>query len=370
MRKKIGILTFHRADNYGAVLQNYALQQIIRQLGLEGETIDYCYGYIDKVYDMHYLRKRRNLKQFINYTLSYLLNFNAKRKRKNKFKTFRKEKLSISRPYSETEILDGNIDLKYDVIITGSDQVWNPQLVKGTAFNIYALDFKTNARKISYAASAGGENAFTNHLLSKVKKLDEITVREKTLSDWLEKNGIPAHCVCDPVLLLPKEFWEKEFCEKKDRKKYVFLYYVGSEDKTRRKNTCKLTKQIAKERGLAVHYAVSINKDTFMLGHNVFSDGPKEFINEIRNADFIVASSFHAVAFSIIFEKQFVTVLHEKTGNRVKDFLEMLNLSDRIISDFNTSTNDLTLIDYKSVNKRIDEYRNESINLLKTMINR
>lgn len=366
--KKIGIITFHRADNYGAVLQNYALQQVIKSRDFDVETIDYCYKDIDKVYDLRYVKRGDTLKKVINHTLAYILNYRVKKKRKDKFDIFRKSQLSLSTTYTSKEILGGAFVDSYDVIITGSDQVWNPQLVKGEAINVYTLHFQANAKKIAYAASAGGENAFTDMLLSKISSIDEISVREKSLQKWIQGNGIPAQCVCDPVLLLSKEFWIRKFGKKSKNNKYLFLYYVGSEDKIRRKKTCELTRKIAKKKKLSIRCASTINPDTFMVGHNVFSDGPKEFLNEIINADFVIASSFHAVAFSIIFEKQFITVLHENTGSRVKDFLEMLNLSDRIAFGYDILKDELPLIDYNKVNKKLDEYISLSTNILFSML--
>lgn len=244
-------------------------------------------------------------------------------------------------------------------------------IVNYTALTVYMLDFPTDAKKISYAASTGKCDILTPEFIDRIKLLDRISVREKSLSDILSHENIDVYCVCDPVFLLQRHFWDEK-SEQITNKigKYIFLYYVDGEGRERREDICRLATAISTEYNLPIRYSATINKSTINIGKNVFSDGPLQFIAEIKNASFVVASSFHAIVFSIIFEKEFVAILHKRTGDRVKDLLCMLNLSDRIVENIDDyKKKNFAPIDYRVINMKLESFRKYSLSILEKMIN-
>lgn len=362
MSKKLGILTFHRADNFGAVLQNYALQQAIISLCVSPETIDYHSKRIDEAYRVFrkptckesFSRKFKNrIWDIINLKNAYIS--------KMRFENFRKQYLAISSSeYSVNNISDSD----FDIYLSGSDQIWNKEIIGEEDESVFSLSF-TNQKKATYAASCGNVNCLIDKT-DALKEINIISVRELELSIFLGEKGICSVVVLDPVFLLDKEQWNALIKDIPIRKnKYVFLYYIDSG----RDVAALIANKISHELGLQVYYPKRYDKTSIKnhYGISSFSDGPLEFIAEIANAEFVVVSSFHGAAFSIIMEKEFVAVLHEKTGERVKNLLVELGLEDRIVTDsddFERRRHTFKKIDYKLVKERIDLMKGKSLECL------
>lgn len=326
--KKIGIVTFHNADNYGAVLQNYALQKEIEKMQNEVETIDYHCEEIEKGYRLWTPFEETEINKVLHIIFWRILNFPGMILHRCRFKQFRKNNLKLSAWCDASNIKD--YSNHYDVCITGSDQVWNMRLMQAN-MDAYSLAF-VKGKKASYAASSGTDSITDQNLLSNIKKLDYVTVREKSLQDFLRINNVDSELVCDPVFFLSREEWSTLIKKKKaDDKGHIFAYFLGSN----RDKICDIACYISKEENLKIKSVVKISRHTLRLGGSSFGDGPIEFIEDIANARYVVASSFHAVVFSIIFEKEFITILDTVASSRVKDLLEYLNLSDRIVADLN-----------------------------------
>lgn len=358
---KIGILTFHRADNYGAILQNYALQNILTLSGFQAVTIDYRSRNIEKWYQIRIIERNGGVLHCIKGTLLNCYNYTQSVKRKKAFDYFRKRMLLISNSVDQNSIKQILDD--YDIFICGSDQVWNEKIIGKEDVKVYSLQFVEHKYKASYAASAGSTKYLSKEILSDISKLNYITVRETSLSNFLMKKKINAVPVCDPVFLMDKVQWStilEPLVQKHNLNSYLLLYYIESH----RKETCQIAKYIAKRKGLKIIYPSRKCKDSLGVGKCVYDDGPFEFVSDIAHADFVVASSFHAVAFSIIFHKEFVVILHDTTGDRVKDLLEKVGLEERIITgieDYEDKENSFKLIDYSKVDSMLTEWRNYSL---------
>lgn len=363
--KKIGILTFHRADNFGAVLQNYALQQAIKMLGMEVETIDYRSPTLEMQYRFWNFAKRGEV---LLYTLkqiaSAILNLHNIIISKKKFENFRKNYLKISvREYDADTIST----TEYDVYIAGSDQIWNKEIIGKEDIPAYTLAF-TEAHTAAYGASCGSEDYLIDDVET-ISRIQLITVREQQLCDRLKKMSIVSKVVCDPVFLLNREKWLKVIRNMTQiRHKYVFLYYIDEG----KEQAAMIAKAIAFSIKAKVHYPRKYDKAALInhYGINRFSDGPLDFLNEIYQAEYVVSSSFHGVAFAILMEKEFVAVLHKKTGERVKNLLEYLGLEERIVfdrQDFQKRSPYWGPIDYNRVRIKLSEYREKSMECLKEM---
>lgn len=363
--KKIGIITFHRADNFGAVLQNYALQQAVMMLGMEAETIDYYSPAIEMPYKIFGSAKPRGLlSHIVKQTVNIILNSHNVIISRRKYKEFRENYLNISREKYDTDTIS---NAAYDVYIAGSDQIWNKGIIGEEDISAYTLAF-AKEHTAAYGASCGSIEYLIDEVES-ISKIQMITVREQQLFNELKNRGIASKVVCDPVFLLNRDKWKKMIRNMAHAKhKFVFLYYIDEG----REQAVLIAKAIAAATKAKIHYPRKYDKASLLnnYGINKFSDGPLDFLNEIDQAEYIVSSSFHGVAFAILMEKEFTVVLHKKTGERAKNLLYSLGLEERIVSDkedFQKRSPHWKPINYNEVRKKLDEFRKESMECLRKM---
>lgn len=347
---KIAIVTFQDAQNYGAVLQAFALKSIISTYA-KCDVINYYNEYF------HATEENRN---FIRSIISGL--YKKKRKiRANGFNKFLNEYIIN---FGEEIHDDGleRLNYEYDLFITGSDQVWNLQCSGHNT--VYFLDFvKDHRKKSSYAASFGGDDI--GHKKEYERLLGDfanISVREesgqKLIKDILGKS-VPV--VLDPTFLPEKEFWINSF-QLRFSKSYILIYEVlnGIEIEN-------YARELARKTGLRIVCITSSNKPK--VGMNVIREaGPVEWLNLFSNSAYILTNSFHGVAFSLIFEKQFyveLLSLSTKTNTRITELLHLLNLDDRVLSKkgFN-----LQEINYNVINSNLKKYKDASLDYLMKII--
>lgn len=356
--KKIGIVTFHSAHNYGAMLQVYSLQYVIKSLNYDVEVINYRNKEIDDQYKVFNINKN-NIKSIVKSILTSIVFYPKNKKRYKVFDKFMSDKLNLSKKYMNIDQLKKNPP-KYDVYITGSDQVWNYGIV-GELSDAYTLNFgDKDIKRISYAASIGDVNLVSEYNLeykNKLKSLNYISVREETAKQSLAKIiDRPIEVVLDPTLLLEKEDWDNVLeIQTKGHGKYILAYVVEYNEEY-----VKIVNYLSRVTGLKVIYFEKRNKNYDNVYKSAYTEGPFEFVNLIRNAEYIVATSFHATVFSIIFEKKFFVVPHVKTGDRVTNLLQKLNISDRAVYDINNFMSldfksDLCYEDVKSLLKKEKE---------------
>lgn len=319
--KKIGILTFQRTSNYGAIMQCYALNRKINDLGARAETLDYhCKA----------LEKKEKIKITKPKTVLKLMYQMYKQKRCNRFI---KKEVRMSKEYFPETIDKAD----YDAFIVGSDQVWNPKCTNDD--KNYYLCFNNNASKYSYAASIGLEEEKAMTILEKNKKyLSEFS--KISLREYLNIDNEKVRYDIDPVFLLNKDQW-KNICSKKLlRDKYVFVYTIGDPIKID-----EFTKELAKKENLKI---IS-NKKSFEF---ICNCSPYDFLSWIYNAEYIITNSFHGTAFSIIFNKKFYAECEGKNGvnTRILNLLKLLNKEECILKEdcFNVDNN------YKETNELVE----------------
>lgn len=320
--KKIGIITFHRADNYGAVLQAAALQRAIIWMGYSCEILDYDARIISKNYDVI-------LKTSVTQVLKSLLEYKERKHKKQVFDAFRNKQMLFSPPIDK-ENLEIIAD-QYDKIITGSDQVWNYNLTASDG--AYFLDFVQNShKKLSYAASFGiGEIPVNKFAWYKDKLADfgHISVREKTAVELVTKlTGNNAINDVDPVFLLSASDWASIMSARPTEKKYILAYMCDE-------ISASYAKKIADEKGLDlvnIVYYKSYRHPELNVGNCRMDLSPDEFLSYMYYADYVVTGSFHATAFSIIFNKKFVVSVPDNVGSRITDLLDRTGLQGRALS--------------------------------------
>lgn len=352
---KIGIITFHNADNYGAVLQNYALQQAILQMNHEPITINYRRRDSQKKKPTGNTGAHPVLERGLH-LLFHTINLEATLRRKRRFESFRSEHLRLS-PEKDQNDLQSDAR-EYDIYITGSDQVWNTRMIGGD-FHSYALGFVADRPKASYGASSGTSMISDTRLMEFIKALDYVTVRESSLCDYLRNQGICSNTVCDPVLLLEQAHWKKmiENVPAHTQGK-VFCYVIDDEIYP---VCCKIAQDVAS--GRRVCSPAPICKKLLRYHQkSVRSDGPLEFLADLNASDVVVTSSFHAVAFCILFEKDFIAVPYGSKGQRLTDLLELAGLQDRSFLSYEEfcKRGAMGEIDYEPVRQKISELRRAS----------
>lgn len=331
---KIATITYSWCQNWGAVLQAHALAKFLQMNGHEANVIDYR-GFDDKVI---YTVKS------IQDGLYSLIHYSACKNRVKKFAEFREEALYLSQQCDTTEQLE-KLEDQYDAFITGSDQVWNVGL--GVCEDFYLQFVKNREKCISYAASFGVSEIPEEHQADTIRGINHIkylSVREKSGAKIVNNlTGRVADVVLDPVFLLSENYWS-EFCTNSQatKEKYIFVYPTQITDELL--SAVKILRQTT---------GYEVVSPFVIPGARVVKDiGPKDFVWYIRNAEYVVASSFHATAFSLIFKKNLCVVPHKQTGARVLDLLNGLKLSDQCI--WNESY-ELRNTDYTIAEKIISE---------------
>ncbi len=367
--KKVDIITFQCAHNYGAILQVYALQQTIEKMHKKVEIINYKNKIIERQYKVINV-DRKNLKNFLKSIVSDILFFQKRYKRYQNFEKFIKERLNLTKIYKSEEALKNEPPIA-DVYITGSDQVWNSNITYGLQ-DAYTLNFgKKNIKRISYAASIGNSKISDNEkeiYKEKISIINNISVREESGKKALEQIIYsPIEVVLDPTLLLTKKQWENEIKTLTGNKEKYILAYVVEKDE----QYIKIVNNLSEKTGLKIIHFGKTNPGYKNVLKSAYTEGPLEFINYIKNAEYVVATSFHATVFSVIFHKKFFIIPHKKTGSRVTNLLDKLGIENRTFNtleefkniDYNFGTN------WDNVEERLGKERKKSLDWLEKSIN-
>ena len=353
---KIGILTQHFLLNYGGIIQNYALQQVLLKLGHEPLTFEH---------DTCYSRTRwllRTVKQILKTRSFNNLPIYPVYKERIGNKNFIKFVLNHINSVPVKDFVP-SLTAKYgiDAYVVGSDQVWRPAFNLGPRLGNMFLDFADDkVKKLSYAASFGckeWEYTKEQELMCGrlAKRFDAISVREASGIELCKQHlGVDATLVLDPTLLLTKDDYEKVCTDILTKDKHIFVYSLVVSDKV-----------------LAVASSISQKTELPVVvkqaGDKVREeDTIEDWFAEFRDADYVVTDSFHGMAFSIIFNKPFYIVMNPSGGNdRYISLLSQLGLMDRIVCDEKLPMNLENEIDWQKVNQKLQMLRKDSIQFLK-----
>ena len=363
---KIKTITCHNVYNTGASLQAYALIQYIKSLGHEAEIIDYIPDYL-KHYKLTGVANSAYNKPILK-ELYQLLKLPGRikaryGKRKKEFDNFTKKYLSLTPiHYSSYEELCANPP-EADVVFAGSDQIWNTLFQNGKDPAFYLQFMPASCVRASYAASFATleiADEWKGQVKNWLTEMEHISVRETTGLDILMDLGIDTGVqVMDPVFLLSKQEWEQMAEGEKISEKYIFLY-----DFDVREDIATYAKKIAVKNGWKVY---SFLKNPY--ADKCFQEeGPEMFLTLIKQSQMVISNSFHATAFSIIFEKEFVVFSRtESINTRMQDLLNKLNLSKRMKNDTKEIYRELP-IDYSNarilLEKSIAESKQYIVNVI------
>ncbi len=347
---KISILTFPKAINYGTALQAVALKKKLEDFKNDVCFLEHNCAEIEKSNSVFDFRECLNPK----YIIAHLYNLPVALKRKKSFKDFQKKYMSFSNDSPEG----------FDAVVAGSDQIWNYNLTNNDWF--YFLNFKKqNCKKIAYAGSFGlskiddDKKEIINNCLS---DFDYLSVREKTAQDILQNDfNIQSQLVLDPTLLLTEKDWQNFYNKDLYSTGFIYVYTVFNSP-TLWDFAYKLSKQTGKPIR-TIRYSKLHKPDAECC----FTAGPGEWLSHLSGADYVVTNSFHGVAFSINFNKQFFFELPpEKSGvgSRLADITARYGLENREISVANIDST----IDYTYTNQKLTEDRLSSEEFIKQFL--
>lgn len=363
--KKISLITIFDNPNFGTYLQALALGVVLERFNTKVEIVHYerpaWHVYSEFRTKTRFLDILRIFKAYIRGHKGITQPYECRK--------FVSRFLSITPTYYSYDDLVKNPPIA-DKYLTGSDQVWNTIHNHGLDKSFYLGFVSTDKPKYAYAASIGMDHIpdeykkETKELLS---QYSNITVREKTSVKLLREIGINSSLVLDPTLLLSAEEWRKYMSTKfKYSEPYVLIYSV--ESKERGCEVLKIAREVARELFCKVVEVSYFGPDKKIEGCDdyYFYATPDMFLSLVANARFIVGSSFHVTAFSINFNKQFITVAPDRFSSRIDSLLTLTGLMDRKLSDSNCFNRKLIEpIDFSYANHKIKEERETSFGFIK-----
>lgn len=359
---KIGILTYHRSHNYGALLQAIALRLFLEEQGHDVYYVDYWPKYHKQMYQLFdaYKFKHRRMGGKIGYIRTLITSFIPKVKRIEAFESFIKTFIvPYCKKYTDTAI-------QYDAIIYGSDQIWRKQERLNNAFN--SMYFAQNELKanlhISYAASMGEicvDEKDREALKKMFKRFTSLGVREESLKDLIKGLGFEkVELNIDPTLLLNKDQWTKIISVKRlVATKYALVYDLHPKSFDR----CNLNE-----------YCINNSLDLIYLegnakasdGKTFSTGGPEVMLSLIAFADTVFTSSYHGLVFSLLFQKN-VYASFKTNSDRAKTLMNRVGIERRLVnhdSDFS----DTCPIDYSKVDRCISEMVKDSVYYIETAL--
>ena len=381
---KIAILSQPLHNNYGGLLQNYALQQVLKKMGYEVETINWNSRSFHPFKDWIWRRKR------------FILSYIRKGVEKAPYYMSKKEFTIISR--NTRQFIENNISLcpvfvtkakmfkdidkryRYDTYIVGSDQVWRPMYnpMQTSMF----LDFLTrnDVNRIAYAASFGTSDWTFDAELSKTcaqlaKRFDTISVREKSGVDLCMRYfGVEAKQVLDPTLLLDRKVYEKLIAGKDEKpcEGELFYYFLDLDDDKKRILDTVADRLNMKPFTVMPKYQSGNRTKKNVKNHieDCVFNPVEDWLQGFKNSKMVLVDSFHGVIFAIIFNKPFWVIGNSLRGNtRFESILSLFGLQDRFIDNPSLADRNWdTPIDWNKVNDIKEKETEQSINLLRNAI--
>ena len=354
-KEKVGILTFQKTLNYGAILQLYALNNTLKRMGKEPVIINYQNEKIENT-EFPKLKNSTKPKALLRMFAYYVWTINKRKV----FNLFEREHFKTTKEYDKNNFRE--LEEEFEKIIVGSDQVWNTNLTNGD-MNYFLKDLSKRVEKYSYAASFGvgeiNQLQETDKMTSSLIEFKKIGVREleglKIVDTLVQREGV---LNLDPTFLLTRSQWQQFSSEQKTEKPYLLLYFLKD------KNKIEQGREYAKEKGLEVKY---ISMWPFVRrGIETIKDAsPEEFISLVMNATAIITGSYHGFILALNFNVP-VSVDFEKGRHNKNSRLDSIHLLFQIDNVKGDDCDNIDFFDdFSEVNEKLIPLREESIDFLK-----
>ena len=362
--KRIGILTFHYAVNPGSALQAFGLLKTINSLDSEIEC--YIINYQGTDYPNYYVSHVKPYlsifkpKQSINGCVKYLYRMFCY----YRYQSFWHDMGGVEpkRRIKEEDLAK----LSYDIIVAGSDQIWNIKLVTSA---LYFLPFCKGTKKVSYAASIGTDDFSEEDktiVADYLKDFSFLSVREPQTQAAIERLiGRKPELVIDPSLFLDLNDYKKIARFPRMKKKYIFLYLRHKDSEV-----VPFARKMADSLGLPIVECHTRMKKIYSEDKIVLHTGPKEWLGWLLNAEYVFTDSFHGCAFCINCNKQFfvkISSANAEMSSRIFHILDKYGMQDRLIKSEQDmfSTPD---IDFSKSNALLIQDRENSLAYLKAAL--
>ena len=351
---KIGILTFHRAHNYGAVLQCYALQETLKRMGHDVQVIDYLQPWIEDFYNLFgwnmLKRNSKSLPMLLRYLKGSLKKWILAPDKARNFRDFRDRFLDLSLPCTE------GVPQNYDCYIIGSDQLWSLHCLGGEADRMYtgAFERPKGSRLVGYAVSADVNSVLASRelLCEDLPRFDALSMREREVAEVVSQlTGCACDVCLDPTLLTDASLWNPLMTEV-GNEEYVLMYEVRWNPQTK-----------GRLRAKAEELAASVGPHCKVIDLTRVDRPVTEFVSLFRNASHVVTTSFHGIVFSIIFGVPFYAFpLWGGYDLRYTGLLKDLGAEDRLV-DFDAAMVPSSM-DFAPIRKRLSERQAASLAFL------
>lgn len=358
---KTGLVTFYHIHHYGALLQACATERAVERLGSECEIIDY---YVNQ--DNRLFQRPTGLGSAAH-DAHTALHYGPLKARYDRFEEFARTRLKISsHRYESLEELR-RAELPYDVLLSGSDQIWNPKIFPDGKFDPVFFGAFSGRRKIAYAPSFGIPHvpeSMEEELRGYLRSFSHLSVRERQGERIVEEVlGRKVPVVLDPTLLLTAQEWE-EMAHFDGKSGYILCYCISDPAPL-----VPYIHRLAEETGLPVVQLCGMRRSIYPKAKQVLDAGPAEFLGWFRNASYVCTNSFHGTVFSVQFQKPFFTAvapseMAEPESSRTFSLLSRLGLTERIVGKGDSAGwNDP--VDWAAVQARLEEARQESLDYLR-----
>lgn len=391
MAKKIGIAAVTYKENFGSALQTYATQYTLEKM-----------GYDARIFEIKGVHRNIHIKKLLYYAGRMFDPVELKYLMANLKSRSRKSASASSDQYAQDMIVRKNVYAEFnkkwnkmlplvkgwnglskqasemDAVVVGSDQLWRPSNIVGCFFTLEFVP--NNIKKIAFSTSFGVPELPSNlhkHAKKFLSRIEHISVRENSGAEIVMKEcGREAAVVCDPTMMLTAEEWmhiqdEKPFAEGK----YILMYLMGDNPEQR-----EFVKKLSKSTGCRIigllHGATYISYDENVADEKPYNVGPAEFINLIRNAEFVCTDSFHCCVFSILNSTKFFAFRRWPDGSkfsandRLYTLLQFTGLERRMLmgdEDVESCASDD--IDFGPVLEKVAEKRKMSMEFLVNALN-
>lgn len=354
---KVITVTTQKADNYGAVLQAYALQQTLFEIGYDNEILD-C-----NITNKSKFNYKVAIRQVI-LRIQNIIFHNRYKKLADRFVGFRTDYLKQTKPYFSVEDVQKSPP-EADVYLTGSDQVF---ALGNVLVPIRFLDFGSDdVVRASYAASKGlfeKDEKSVTFLKNMLSRFACISSREEHGAQYIKETlGLPCETHIDPVFLLDRDSWNKITPEPRIKGPYILCFRMLRHDAFQ-----PLVDKLKKDTGWQVVSIQPRADKKLKADKYLFDVTPREFVQLIRDADVVVTTSFHATALSIVFQKRFYSLIDYKP-ERAMGLCELFGLKNRLVKKDDTEFTELDDISYVDADKIISRKRDEALTYLKKLEN-
>ncbi len=358
MNRRVGILTFHKSLSYGGCLQAYATYLLMRDFGYDAEFVDYENPYEARQKNAH-ISEMSGCKEIVSTLVKHVL-FKQRKSQKRAFSSFHEE-MPRSKPCGGKKDLDS---LYYDVLLVGSDQVWNPEITNGidTAF---FLDFGKAEKRLSLSSSVGS-HVFNDEEKKIVQRclapFDAVSVRESFAKEQIQNIlDRPVRVTLDPTLFIDRALWSKESIKYEDAPaEYILVFMVSN-------SYPHYEKLLTQIKGILKLPVIMVRLNTARphgIDH-VVSPTPRELIWLISHAALVLTDSFHGLAFSINMRSRFIALPNIRNNVRLNELLNMFDLSDRMATDQSLKPEMMEEPDWTPADNKLPQLRASDVSWLK-----